>query len=80
MNPVKVVGSARKPILTCCGSWQSSVSLERMLEEVEVGGVFVKEGVQVPGGCVPLIKDAVHDMLRDGVNYFWTTHTASPWT
>ena len=29
-----------------------------------------KEGVQMPGEGVPLIKRVVHDMLRDGVNYF----------
>ena len=26
--------------------------------------------MQVPGEGVPLIKDVVHYMLRDGVNYF----------
>ena len=30
----------------------------------------MKERGQVPGEGVPLIKGVVHDMLRDGVNYF----------
>ena len=32
--------------------------------------VIVKEGVQVSGESVPLIKGVVRDMLRDGVNHF----------
>ena len=44
--------------------------LERKLQEVEVGRVMDKEGVQMPGESVPPIKRVVHDMLRDGVNYF----------
>ena len=51
-------------------SWQGSVSLERKLEEVEVGRVIVKEGVQVPCDGVLLIKRVVCDMLRDGGNCF----------
>ena len=65
-----MVGSARKPILTSGGSWQGSVSLDWKLEEVEVGRVIVKEGMQVPSEGVPLIESVVYDMLRDGVNYF----------
>ena len=34
-----------------------------------MGRVVVREGVQAPGAGVLLIKDAVYDMARDGVNY-----------
>ena len=44
--------------------------LEERLEEVEVGRVIRREGVQVPGESVLLIKGIVYDMARDGVNYF----------
>ena len=40
--------------------------------------VIVKERVQVPSEGVLLIKGVLYDMLHDGVNYFWTTHNASP--
>ena len=65
---VKVVGSARYPILTFCGSAQVSISPGRRLQEVEVGRVVGKEGVQVPGEGVLLIKNVTYDMARDGVN------------
>ena len=65
---IKVVGSARSPILTCCGSAQSSISPGRRPKEVEVGRVVGKEGEQVPGDGVLLIKGVVYDMARDGVN------------
>ena len=45
-----------------------SISRGRKLEEVEVGCVVGKEGVQVPGEAVPLIKGVTSDMARDGVS------------
>ena len=42
----------------------------RKLEEVEAGRVVGKEGVQVPGAGVLLIKGVVYDMARDDVNTF----------
>ena len=64
---------------SCRGSAQGSISLERRLEEVEVGCVVGKEGVQVPGEGVLDIKGVVHDVARDDVNYFGrrTMHKSS---
>ena len=55
------------------------MSLEKKLEEVEVGRVVGMEGVQVPTKSVLLIKCVVSDMARDGVNTFGqcTMHKAS---
>ena len=74
-----MVSSARQPRLTSCGSAQGFVSLGRKSEEVEVGRVVGKEGAQVPGEGVPLIKGVTNDMARDGVNFFGgrTRHKAS---
>ena len=58
-------GIKKRPILTSCGSAHGFVSLERRLEEeIEVGRVFVKEGVQVPGDNVVLIEGVAYDMRR----------------
>ena len=48
---VKVVGSARQPILTFRGSAQGSMSPGRKFEEIEVGRIVEKEGVQVKVCC-----------------------------
>ena len=52
-------------------SWicAGSISLEKRLEEVEVGRVVGKETVQVPSGGVLLIKNAVYVMAPE---HFWT--------
>ena len=46
-NSVKVMGSARQPILTRRGSAQGSISPGRKFEEIEVGRIVEKEEVQV---------------------------------
>ena len=57
-------------MLTSCGSARGSISPTRWLEENEVGRVVKREGVQVPGEDVLVIKGVVYDMARDCVNYF----------
>ena len=45
-------------------------SRRRRLEGNEVGRVVRREGVEMPGEGVLVIKGVVRDMARDGVNYF----------
>ena len=58
---------------------QGFASLGRWSEEGDVCRVVGREGVQVPGEGVLVIKGVVYDMARDGVNYFGqcTIHKAS---